>query len=100
MLIPQSVGIHPVIFCLRQKKVSILLRILHRQAECRKEIITDLDVNKDKLNDDEDNDNFKGSGCWENNGMGRVWHPLKGRRTAGKKMNNIIILNLPIFSLA
>ena len=38
----------------------LLLRILHRQAECRKKIFSDFNINKDKLDDDEDYDNFWG----------------------------------------
>ena len=76
MLIPQSVGIQRMIFCVRQKKVSILLlRILHRQAECRKKICNDFNVNKDKLDDYEDDDNFWGGGgrIMEYEGYGVHW---------------------------
>lgn len=57
----------------------LLLRILHRQAECRKKIFNDFNVNKGKLDDDEDYDNFWGRGL-ENNGIRRLWGPLEGRR--------------------
>ena len=57
----------------------LLLRILHRQAECRKKIFSDFNINKDKLDDDEGYDNFWGGG-WENNGIRRLWGPLEGRR--------------------